>query len=134
MTREQAEKLIKERQNPQGFVKLCGIECLEVADGRCLAACTVEERHLNPWGIAHGGLTFTLMDTAADVAVTSVWGRTCTPVTLCSDVHFLRPVKPGRIQASAKVIKAGRRTGLVSVQVTDEAGALLATGEFEMYK
>lgn len=133
MTQEQIDKLIAERQGLQGFVKLCGIEYAEVTPGSCAAVCTVEQHHLNPFGIAHGGLTFTLMDTAAGVAATAAGDGTCAPLTLCSSAHFLRPVRPGRIQASAKVIKAGRSTGLVSVQVTDEAGTLLTTGEFEIF-
>ena len=50
------------------YVRLLGIEIAAAAPGRATTRVTIGERHLNFFGAAHGGLVFSLADTAFGVA------------------------------------------------------------------
>ena len=113
-----------------GFVNYCGIHVGVPEDGRCEGWCDIEERHLNPWGSAHGGFSFTMMDTVAGTALKSVAdGRGF--VTVSSSVSFLRPVMPGRAICTAELVKNGRKIAVVDARICSEDGKLLARGTFE---
>ena len=81
----------------------------------------------NPYGMVHGGAMYTLADDAAGAAAHTD-GRHY--VTQSGDLHFLDNRAHGAIRATGRVRHRGRSTVLVAVEITDEAGALLASGEF----
>lgn len=85
----------------------------------------------NPYGMVHGGALYTLADDAAGGAAHSD-GRHY--VTQSGTLHFLDNRAHGTIRASGRVRHRGRSTVLVAVDITDEAGALLATGEFSYFR
>ena len=84
----------------------------------------------NPFGMVHGGALYTLADDAAGGAAHSD-GRHY--VTQHGDLHFLDNRARGTIRAAGRVRHRGRSTVLVDVEITDEAGALLATGAFSYF-
>ena len=74
-----------------------------------MATLDVDERHLNPQGVVHGGVVFTLVDTAMGQATMDAVedGMRCATIEL--SVRYLRPITGGRLVATASVLKAGRR-------------------------
>ena len=84
----------------------------------------------NPFGMVHGGALYTLADDAAGGAAHSD-GRHY--VTQHGDLHFLDNRAHGTIRAAGRVRHRGRSTVLVDVEITDESGALLATGAFSYF-
>ena len=84
----------------------------------------------NPWGMVHGGALYTLADDAAGGAAHSD-GRHY--VTQHGDLHFLDNRAHGTVRAAGRVRHRGRSTVLVDVEITDGAGALLATGAFSYF-
>ena len=84
----------------------------------------------NPYGMVHGGALYTLADDAAGGTAHSD-GRHY--VTQSGSLHFLDNRAHGIIRAEGRVLHRGRSTVLVAVDVTDEAGALLATGQFAYF-
>ena len=84
----------------------------------------------NPFGLVHGGALYTLADDAAGGAAHSD-GRHY--VTQHGDLHFLDNRAHGTIRAAGRVRHRGRSTVLVDVEITDESGALLATGAFSYF-
>ena len=132
MTEQERLTLIN-RSRAVGFNGHCGIRVEQAPDGASRVSCRIEAHHLNPNMTAHGGIIFTVMDTAAGVAALTVSGLSRTVVTQCADVHFLRPVRPGPLYAEGKVVKSGRQTALVTVEVLDEDGVLHAYGSFEIF-
>ena len=130
MTEQELTEMNKARA--AGFNGYCGVTIEQAHDGFSRVSCRIQDQHLNPHGIAHGGAIFTLMDTAAGVAgTTSSGGRKV--VTQCADVHFLRPMKPGLLHAEGTVIKSGRQTALITVNALGEDGVLHAYGTFEIF-
>jgi len=86
--------------------------------GEAVAALDVGDRHLNPNGVVHGGVVFTLVDTAMGRATMSVLeeGRICASIEVA--VRYLRPITGGRLVATASVLRAGRRIVHLEGRVT----------------
>ena len=53
-----------ESKHSSPYAKHLGIEAIEVSPEKSVAAVTIEPHHLNAHGIVHGGLIFSLADTA----------------------------------------------------------------------
>ena len=84
------------------FNDLCGLEITERRGGHCTVACRTGENHLNPYGIVHGGLLFTMMDVAGGYAARTLdSGETIRCVTQNASTVFLHPGKPGTLTAEA---------------------------------
>ena len=100
-----------------------GIVIDEVGAGTARLSMTVRGDMVNGHGICHGGLTFTLADTAFAYACNSA-GRTT--VALGADISFTAPAKEGeRLTATARERTRQGRTGIYDVEVTAE-GRLVA--------
>lgn len=129
---QQRERALKRIQS-QGFGSYCGLVLERVEPNFCRVCCQLDERHVNPNGVAHGGIIFTMMDAAAGLSALYYCDDNKTVVTQCADVHFIRPLKLGLAAATAQVIKLGRHTALAEADVVDKAGILCARGQFEIF-
>lgn len=95
----------------------CVIE--EVRPGYARCSLRLEQKHMNPLGIPMGGCLFTLADFAFGVCAN--FDRDIY-VTASADSHFMAAAKGSTLLAEAREIRAGRRTCLCAVTVTDELG------------
>lgn len=111
------------------FISYCGIEIIPEGDG-CYTRVKVEPRHHNPYGIVHGGLLYTMADTAAGYTARTL---TKSPVTLNSDFHCINNVPTGTLTARTEILKAGRHILLLRVRVLADEKILLAEGTFTYY-
>jgi len=101
-----------------------GIEIVTVEEGTATAAMTVTDTMVNGHSVCHGGLVFTLADTAMAYASNSFG-----PVALAAgaSIEFLRPAYAGqRIEAAAVPAHVGRRTAYWDVPVTNPDGDTVA--------
>ena len=104
---------------------------LESAEADCAVyRLDIRPESRNPFGMVHGGALYTLADDAAGAAAHTD-GRHY--VTQHGDLHFLDNRAHGTIRAAGRVRHRGRSTVLVDVEITDESGALLATGAFSYF-
>jgi uncharacterized protein (TIGR00369 family) len=109
------------------FVGLLGLEFVGAERGAATFALATRAELTRMEGILHGGALASLLDTAAAFAVHTLLppgGRT---LTVDLTIHYLRPVGRGRVEARARVLREGRRLVILSVEATDETGALVAT-------
>lgn len=95
--------------------------------GRAGAELVVDPRHHNPHGVVHGGVLFTMVDTAMGAAAMTVvpTGHLCASIEV--HLRFLRPVVTGVLHAEVEVVRAGRRIIHLSGQVRDDVGEVVAT-------
>jgi acyl-CoA thioesterase len=109
------------------FAKLIGIELEETGSGTATLAFDVREELKQNNGVVHGGAIASLIDTAAAFAIISLLppGERATTVDLT--ISYLKPLTRGRARAVARVLRAGRRLLVVSVELFDEAGNLATT-------
>ncbi len=109
------------------FVKMLGIELVDLAHGEATCSLKVEEKHERAGGFLHGGVTASLIDTVLAFAVATHLASGENSVTIDLTVHYLRPLYRGEITARAKVLRAGKRIVTASAEVFDETGELAAT-------
>ena len=101
-------------------------------DGRSRFELTVRPEHMNPHGVVHGGVIYTLVDYAMGGALTSrlAPGERC--ATLEIKINYLAPATEGRLAAEARVVERTTRIGVLDARVHAEGERLiaLATGTF----
>ena len=94
---------------------LLGIQVLSAEAGRAVAVMTVSPESANGHGIAHGGLVFTLADTAFACAVNS---QAPGSATAAASIVYFSPARVGEeLVAEAEARHAGERQSLVDVTV-----------------
>lgn len=109
------------------YAKFLGLELGDVANGQVSVHLRVRDELLQNQGVVHGGAVASLIDTASAFAVLSQIDVKERVTTTDLTIHYLRPVTTGRMTATARIVRGGRRLFVLSVEVTNEADALLAT-------
>ncbi|WP_420395315.1 hydroxyphenylacetyl-CoA thioesterase PaaI [Nioella sp.] len=101
-----------------------GMEIVEVTEGRATLALTVEPHHANGHGICHGGVTFSLADSAFAFACNS---RNQSTVAQTNTITYIAPGRVGdRLTATAREISLTGRSGIYDVTVTNQDGTVIA--------
>jgi acyl-CoA thioesterase len=101
-----------------------GIRLVDVGPGRARTALTVEDRHVNGHGIAHGGYVFFLADAAFGFACNS---RGVSTVAAGGDITFLRAARLGDdLEAEAVERALAGKSGLYDVTVRTATGEIIA--------
>src|SRR3712207_892423 len=101
-----------------GFREHVGLQVEPGDEGTGRVVLDAGDEHLNPHGTVHGGVLATMLDVAMGTAVATAGGDS--PVTVSLTVTYLEPGRPGRLTASAKVRKRGKRLLVVEGQVEQD--------------
>ena len=106
-----------------GFDALYGLE-YEHADGdEARARVVIDERHLQPFGLVHGGVYAAMAESMASVGTAAGTGMEKFVAGLSNHTSFLRPVFAGdTITAVAVPRHRGRTTWIWEVEVSDGQG------------
>ncbi len=100
------------------FSQWMGVEVLEVKEGYSKIKMTIRKEMVNGFGIVHGGLPFSLADSAFAFACNT---RNNLSVALDVTITFTKAVNVGDIlTAEAKEIHNGRSTGVYLIMVTNQ--------------
>jgi acyl-CoA thioesterase len=106
------------------FSHWLGIQILEIREGYSKIKMTVRSEMMNGLGIVHGGIAFSLADSAFAFACNS---RNNLSVALDTSINFLKPVHPDdELVAEAKEIHNGKSTGLYQVTITNQHDHIVA--------
>jgi acyl-CoA thioesterase len=108
------------------FTRILGMETTRCEGGVCVIELDLEGRHMSVAGRVHGGVLFTMLDTAMGRAVISRLpaGRGC--ATLEARINYLRPVQGGRIRAEGRAVDLTRRTAYCEGILRDGEDRVLA--------
>jgi len=82
----------------------------------------------NIFGTLHGGVTSTLVDAAAGVALFGQLGGQRPVTTVELKVNYLNPAGSGAVRARSRIIKLGKTLAVIGVDVHDAHGRAVATG------
>ena len=127
----QEEQQLKElRLRENAFTRHNFFELETVEQDRAVYRLDIRPESKNPYGMVHGGALYTMADDAAGAAVHTD-GRHY--VTQHGDLHFLKNQPSGTIRAEGRVRRRGKATCLAVVDITNEDGELLATGDFSYF-
>jgi uncharacterized protein (TIGR00369 family) len=109
----------------KSFVDTLGVYGRTADDGTARLELDATDEHLNEAGTVHGGVLATLVDTAMGQAVRSRTGAGDVPATSQLTVTYLRPGKPGRLQATGRVSKQGDHLTVCEADVEQDGRALV---------
>jgi acyl-CoA thioesterase len=113
-----ANKVVAHMMEHDKFSQWLGIEVLEIKEGYSRLQMTVREEMINGFGIVHGGITFSLADSAFAFACNN---RNNLSVALDTSINFTKAVNVGdTITAEAKENHNGRSTGLYFITITNQ--------------
>ena len=103
-------------ENP--FEDLIGCRCRVSGRGRCLATLELAPRLLNPHGVLHGGVLYTMADTSMGYAVYSTLERGESCATIEIKMVYLKPVAKGRVRCVTRLVHRGRRIAVLESSLT----------------
>ena len=99
-----------------------GMEMVDVDEGRATLALTVRAEHVNGHEICHGGIIFSLADSAFAFACNS---RNQRNVAQHNAITYLNPARLGdRLTATAREVTVEGRTGIYDIIVTTDANTI----------
>ncbi|MGD8961910.1 MAG: PaaI family thioesterase [Desulfobacterales bacterium] len=122
-------KRITEIVNICPYFDLLSMKLIDIGVGFSTLEIELANKHLQPFGVVHGGVFASIIDAAAfwsvyygiedsDVGVTTVDLK----------LNYLAPAVSGRLIASGHQIKVGRTLGYAEARVADQQGKILAHG------
>ena len=116
---ERAIQVVEKMMKDDLFSQWLEIEVLETKEGYSKIKMTVRKEMVNGFGIAHGGIAFSLADSAFAFACNN---RNNLSVALDTAINFTKPVHVGdQLTAEAKEIHNGKSTGLYHISITNQA-------------
>lgn len=117
------------------YVGLTGIELTEATADHCVGRLEINEHHHQPYGVVHGGVYCTMIETLASTGA-ALWAMEQGmggAMGVTNKTDFLRATTDGALVGTATPIHRGRTQQLWQVDVTREAdGKLVAQGQVRL--
>lgn len=110
------------------FNELLGIRLSRLHKDGVTIVCSVRDDLRNGAGFLHGGVTATLADACAGIALTRHFGGKRPITTVELKVNYFRPVAAGKVFARAHLIRIGSTLCVARTDLKDEERNLIATG------
>lgn len=124
-------QIVDRMYNNDPFSIWLGIERLEETRGYCKLRMKVRKEMLNGFNVAHGGISFSLADSALAFASNS-HGRHAVSID-CSINHLLPVVEHDVLIAEAKELSSKRKHGLYLVEIKNQDQQLVASFKGMVY-
>lgn len=114
----QAQQVVTHMMEHDKFSQWLGITVLEIKEGYSKIQMPIRDEMVNGFGIAHGGIAFSMADSAFAFACNN---RNNLSVALDTSINFTKAVQVGdTLTAEAKEIHNGRSTGLYQITITNQ--------------
>lgn len=116
------------------FVVASGFVVEEVTGTRVSGHVDLGEDHHTPWGVVHGGVYATIVESAGSIGASRAVAESAQfAVGVHNATDFLRPTSGGRASVEAEALHQGRTQQLWQVVITDEAThKVLARGQLRL--
>jgi acyl-CoA thioesterase len=109
-----------------------GIAILDYTAGNVICQMTVRQEMVNGFDIAHGGITYSLADSALAFSVN---GQGIQSVSVETSISHLKPVKTGDILTTAtREISLSKKIGVYSTDVFNQDAVLVASFKGTVYR
>ncbi|MFC1833274.1 PaaI family thioesterase [Thermodesulfobacteriota bacterium] len=121
-------KQVSSVANGSPYFRLLSMEIVKIGIGSCLIEINLQEKHLQPFGVVHGGVFATIIDAAAFWGVYGGVDEKSGMTSVDLKLNYLAPATTGKLIAKGRQIKLGRTLALGEAEVTDQDGKILAHG------
>jgi uncharacterized protein (TIGR00369 family) len=119
---------LRESVRTAPYPHLIGMQLAHVGFDECRIELALAERHFQPFGIVHGGVLATLIDTATFWAGYLRLPQGTGLVNVDLKLNYLKPGLGGVLRAEGRCLRPGRQISYAEAHVRDEAGELVAHG------
>ena len=117
-------QIVAKMMERDSFSHWLGIKIEKIELGTCILSCQLKEDMLNGFEIAHGGISYSLADSALAYASNS-YGNKC--VSIETSISHTRPAKLGdHLTATCKEINRSKRIGIYEVIVRNQEDKMVA--------
>src|SRR5688572_33426354 len=124
MNGQLASQVVTYMMQHDAFSQWLGITVIDIQEGYSKIQMTLREEMLNGFGVIHGGIAFSLADSAFAFACNN---RNNLSMALDTNITFTKATKPGDVlTAEAKELHNGRSTGLYLITVLNQNGEQVA--------
>ena len=110
------------------YFDLQSMRVAELAAGTCRLEIDLARKHLQPFGLVHGGVLASLVDAAGFWALYTQTDPGLGLTTVEMKLNYLAPAVEGMLVGLGRSVKMGRTLGLAETRVEDQTGRLLAHG------
>ena len=115
------------------FMRAAGLHLTDVGPQTVTGWIDLGPEHHQPWGLVHGGVYTSAIETAASVgASTAAAEHGLVAVGVNNNTNFVRSMVTGRVDVLATAIQQGRTAQLWEVRVTDSDDRLVAIGQVRL--
>jgi len=132
MSKSVAEKVVDKMMGSDWFSQWLGISVINISEGNCKLKMSVRKEMLNGFGIAHGGITYSLADSALAFASNSHGRRAVSVETSIS--HTVSLKEGDTIFAEAEELSLKEKIAIYSVSIKKEDGVLVALFKGTVYR
>ena len=126
------EKVVNKMADNDGFSQWLGIELMKVKLGYCVLRMTIRKEMLNAYAIAHGGITYSLADSALAFASNSQGRKTVSVETSISHTESLK--EGDIITAVAEEMSLSNKIGVYHVTIKNQNNKVVALFKGTVYR
>ena len=127
-----AKKVVDKMMSGDAFSQWLGIEVLKITTGFCKLQIKVREEMINGFKIAHGGIAYSLADSALAFAANSHGIQAVSIETSIS--HTQKVISGDTLIATAKEINKSTKTGLYYITITNQNNIEIAHFKGTVYR
>ena len=125
-------KVFRKMYNNDSFSQWLGIKCISIGKGKCSLQMKVRKEMLNGFYIAHGGIAYSLADSALAFASNSHGIKS---VSIETSISHTFPLKSGDvITATAKEINRSKKIGIYHITVVNQDKKKVALFKGTVYR
>jgi acyl-CoA thioesterase len=118
------KQIVEKMMSKDAFSIWLGVEVLNIELGTCALQCSIKDDMLNGFEILHGGISYSLADSALAFAANSYGFQS---VSIETSISHTRPAKIGdTLIATCTEINRGKRIGIYEVRVENQDKKLIA--------
>jgi acyl-CoA thioesterase len=127
-----AEAIVRGMLARDQFSRWLGVEVLELGVGRCRCGMRVREEMVNGFGVAHGGIAFSLADSALAFA-SNAQGRIA--LSIENGMSYPAAIRPGdSLIATAEEETATNRLAFYRVRIANQRDEIVALFRGTVYR
>lgn len=114
------------------FAHYLGLELAEASGDKVVGTWTADARLHQPYGIVHGGIHCSIVESLASVGAAIWYGERGKVVGVSNSTDFFKAVSEGRLESVAQPLHRGRSQQVWIVETNDDAGKLVARGQVRL--
>tara|TARA_B100000674_G_C37922384_1_gene953912 strand:- start:1294 stop:1710 length:417 start_codon:yes stop_codon:yes gene_type:complete len=127
-----AKRVVDKMINGDAFSQWLGIKVIEISEGKCTLEMTVRDEMTNGFNIAHGGIAYSLADSALAFAANSSGIQS---MSIETSISHTKKVKSGDVlKAITKEVNKSKKTAIYYITITNQENMEIAHFKGTVYR